>query len=91
MPRDVGGLRCAYLSRYTHRVAISNSRLIRAGADSVTFRVKDYRIDGPGRYKTMTLETHEFRAGATASSPSLAAALHSQAPEPATPIPPRTA
>ncbi len=50
----------AYLSRYTHRVAISNSRLIRADADSVTFRVKDYRIDGPGRYKTMTLETHEF-------------------------------
>ncbi len=50
----------AYLSRYTHRVAISNSRLIRTGADSVTFRVKDYRIDGPGRYKTMTLETHEF-------------------------------
>jgi hypothetical protein len=50
----------AYLSRYTHRVAISNSRLIRAGADSVTFRVKDYRIDGPGRYKTMTLDTHEF-------------------------------
>ncbi len=50
----------AYLSRYTHRVAISNSRLIRAGADSVTFRVKDYRIDGPGRYKTMTLGAHEF-------------------------------
>jgi hypothetical protein len=50
----------AYLSRYTHRVAIANSRLIRAGADSVTFRVKDYRIDGPGRYTTMTLATHEF-------------------------------
>ena len=50
----------AYLSRYTHRVAISNSRLIAADADSVTFRVKDYRIDGPGRYKTMTLEPHEF-------------------------------
>ena len=50
----------AYLSRYTHRVAIANSRLIRAGADSVTFRVKDYRIDGPGRYKTMTLQAHEF-------------------------------
>jgi len=50
----------AYLSRYTHRVAIANSRLIRADADSVTFRVKDYRVDGPGRYKTMTLETHEF-------------------------------
>ncbi len=50
----------AYLSRYTHRVAISNSRLISADAGSVTFRVKDYRIDGPGRYKTMTLDTHEF-------------------------------
>jgi len=50
----------AYLARYTHRVAIANSRLIRADADSVTFRVKDYRVDGPGRYTTMTLETHEF-------------------------------
>ena len=50
----------AYLSRYTHRVAISNSRLIRTDADSVTFRVKDYRVDGPGRYKTMTLDAHEF-------------------------------
>ena len=50
----------AYLSRYTHRVAISNSRLISIGADGVTFRVKDYRIDGPGRYKTMTLKAHEF-------------------------------
>jgi hypothetical protein len=50
----------AYLARYTHRVAISNSRLIRAGADSVTFRVKDYRIDGPGRYKTMRLKAYEF-------------------------------
>jgi len=50
----------AYLSRYTHRVAIANSRLIRADADSVTFRVKDYRIDGPGRHTTMTLKPHEF-------------------------------
>jgi len=50
----------AYLSRYTHRVAISNSRLISLGVDSVTFRVKDYRIDGPGRHKIMTLEAHEF-------------------------------
>ena len=40
--------------------ARSNSRLIRADADSVTFRVKDYRIDGPGRYTTMTLQAHEF-------------------------------
>ena len=45
----------AYLSRYTHRVAISNRRLIAADANSVTFKVKDYRIEGPGRYTTMTL------------------------------------
>jgi len=50
----------AYLSRYTHRVAISNRRLIAADAKAVTFKVKDYRIAGPGRYKTMTLHTHEF-------------------------------
>jgi Putative transposase len=36
----------AYLSRYTHRVAISNSRLIAADASGVTFKVKDYRIEG---------------------------------------------
>ena len=50
----------AYLSRYTHRVAISNRRLIAADARAVTFKVKDYRIDGPSRYKTMTLDPHEF-------------------------------
>lgn len=50
----------AYLSRYTHRVAISNHRLIAADAHSVTFKVKDYRIEGPGRYTTMTLATDEF-------------------------------
>ena len=50
-PRQV----LAYLSRYTHRVAISNRRLIAADATGVTFRYKDYRIEGPGRYKTMTL------------------------------------
>jgi hypothetical protein len=50
----------AYLSRYTHRVAISNRRLIAADAKTVTFKVKDYRIGGPGRYKTMTLDAHEF-------------------------------
>jgi len=52
----------AYLSRYTHRVAISNRRLISADATAVTFAWKDYRIDGPGRCKTMTLATHEFEA-----------------------------
>lgn len=50
----------AYLSRYTHRIAISNSRLIRVDAQGVTFKVKDYRINGPGRFKTMTLATDEF-------------------------------
>jgi hypothetical protein len=50
----------AYLARYTHRVAISNSRLIAADATSVTFKVKDYRVEGPGRYTTMTLAAHEF-------------------------------
>jgi hypothetical protein len=50
----------AYLSRYTHRVAISNRRLIAAGADGVTFTCKDYRLEGPERYKTMTLAPHEF-------------------------------
>jgi len=49
-----------YLSRYTHRVAISNRRLIAADENGVTFRYKDYRIDGPGRYTAMTLDTHEF-------------------------------
>ncbi|MEH2472002.1 hypothetical protein V1281_006811 [Nitrobacteraceae bacterium AZCC 2161] len=49
-----------YLSRYTHRVAISNRRLIAADHTGVTFRWKNYRIEGPGRYQTMTLSTHEF-------------------------------
>ena len=50
----------AYLSRHTHRVAISNSRLIAVDQRSVTFKVKDYRIEGPGRYTTMTLDVGEF-------------------------------
>ena len=50
----------AYLARYTHRVAISNSRLIAAGATGITFKYKDYRVEGPERYKVMTLATHEF-------------------------------
>jgi hypothetical protein len=50
----------AYLSRYTHRVAISNRRLIAADRTRVTFKHKDYRIEGPQRYKTMTLATGEF-------------------------------
>jgi hypothetical protein len=50
----------AYLARYTHRVAISNSRLIKADEKGVTFKVKDYRVEGPGRYKTMTVAPGEF-------------------------------
>jgi hypothetical protein len=50
----------AYLSRYTHRVAISNHRLIKADADGVTFNYKDYRARGQARFKTMTLSPHEF-------------------------------
>jgi hypothetical protein len=50
----------AYLSRYTHRVAISNSRLVSADADGVTFRWKDYRVEGRERFKIMTLATGEF-------------------------------
>ncbi len=50
----------AYLSRYTHRVAISNSRLIAHDERGVTFRWKDYRQKGRTRYKTMTLEAQEF-------------------------------
>jgi hypothetical protein len=50
----------AYLSRYTHRVAISNRRLIRVDEHGVTFRWKDYRAKGRTRQKTMTLSPDEF-------------------------------
>ena len=50
----------AYLSRYTHRVAISNRRLISLDESGVTFRYKDYRRDGAERYRTMTLAADEF-------------------------------
>jgi len=50
----------AYLSRYTHRVAIANSRLIAFDERGVTFKWKDYRVEGSDRYKQMTLATDEF-------------------------------
>jgi len=50
----------AYLSRYTHRVAISNSRLVALDDRGVTFRWKDYRAEGRTRQKTMTLAAEEF-------------------------------
>jgi hypothetical protein len=49
-----------YLARYTHRVAISNRRLIACDDKGVTFKWKDYRLEGRERYKVMTLATHEF-------------------------------
>jgi hypothetical protein len=50
----------AYLARYTHRVAISNRRLVALDAAGVTFRYKDYRRNGQERYRTMTLVPGEF-------------------------------
>jgi hypothetical protein len=50
----------AYLSRYTHRVAIANSRLVALDEHGVTFRWKDYRAKGKTRHKTMTLSPDEF-------------------------------
>jgi hypothetical protein len=49
-----------YLSRYTHRVAISNSRIIDYDNHTVTFKWKDYRVKGHQRFKTMQLSTDEF-------------------------------
>jgi hypothetical protein len=49
----------AYLSRYIRRVAISDRRLVAANDGGVSFRWKDC-IEGPGRWKTMTLTPHEF-------------------------------
>jgi hypothetical protein len=50
----------AYLSRYTHRVAIANSRPIACDERGVTFKWKDYRVEGRDRYKHRTLHTDEF-------------------------------
>jgi hypothetical protein len=50
----------AYLSRYTHRIAIANSRLVAFDGERVTFKWKDYRAKGEARYKLMTLDVDEF-------------------------------
>lgn len=50
----------AYLARYTHRVAISNSRLLGFDGEHVRFSFKDYRKGGSARYSAMTLKTYEF-------------------------------
>jgi hypothetical protein len=51
---------CSSAAGCVRRVAICNSRLIAANATAVTFKYKDYRIEGPARYKIMKLATHEF-------------------------------
>jgi Putative transposase len=50
----------AYLSRYTHRIAIANSRLVAFDGTRVTFKWKDYRAKADARYKLMTLDANEF-------------------------------
>src|SRR6202007_943701 len=50
----------AYLSRYTHRIAIANSRLVAVDGERVTFKWKDSRAKGDARYKLMTLDADEF-------------------------------
>jgi hypothetical protein len=52
--------RSCLIARYTHRVAISNSRLIALDTAGVTFKWKDYRVKGRNRLKTMTLDAAEF-------------------------------
>jgi hypothetical protein len=49
-----------YLARYTHRVAISNRRLVALNDNGVTFKWKDYPLKGQERYGVMTLDTQEF-------------------------------
>jgi hypothetical protein len=60
--RPFGGPKAvlAYLSRYTHRVAISNSRLLSCDGSGVAFKYKDYRANGRARRKVMRLSTDEF-------------------------------
>ena len=69
----------AYLSRYTHRVAIANSRLLDFDARGVTFRWKDYRAVGRTRHKTMTLAAAEFMRRWTMRSPATSASCQSSA------------
>ena len=96
----------AYLSRYTHRVAISNQRLISLDKTGVTFRYKDYRRDGAERQRTMTLSPTSSSAascstscrrastasGTTACSPAPATKPMSPAPGSCShaPMPPKT-
>lgn len=77
----------AYLSRYTHRVAISNSRLVSANANSVSFRWNDYRIKSWDRMKVMRLDTHEFIRRFLSLHPQHHRVHHRQKSQPKRPFP----
>ena len=78
-----------YLSRYTHRVAISNRRLVSVEDKGIAFRWKDYRIDGPDRWKIMTLTAHEFiRRFLSTCCPKASTASATTASSPAATVPP---
>jgi Putative transposase/Transposase zinc-binding domain len=62
-----------YLARYTHRVAIANSRLVALDARGVTFHYKDYRRNGQTRCRTMTLSAGESAEGVSSHPPLRAA------------------
>ncbi len=88
----------AYLSRYTHRVAISNSRLITLDDRGVSFTWKDYRTKGRDRQKVMTLATSEFirrflthRAPRHRKRPTERDNHNFEKREPCRPLPPATA
>ena len=59
----------AYLSRYTHRIAISDRRLVSADASMVCSNTKTYRVDGPERFKVMTLATGGSSAASSRTCP----------------------
>ena len=65
----------AYLSRYTHRVAISNRRLLALDERGVTFRYKDYRREGAERYRTISCRVASTASATTACSPAAAVAI----------------
>ena len=66
----------AYLARYTHRVAIANSRLIALDERGVTFRYKDYRRNGQARYRTMTLGARRVHPALPAPRPAQGVPSH---------------
>jgi Putative transposase len=56
-----------YMARYTHRVAIANSRLVAIDHEGVSFKWRDYRADGPQRIKVMTLAPESSSAASSST------------------------